>query len=78
MSLLSFHRALITVAIVFCVGYGVWEITRHFGSPGDGSFLVGSIFVGLGGGLAWYLSRLDRILGYPPADQGGSDQGASR
>jgi hypothetical protein len=78
MSLLTFHRGLITVAIVFCVGYGVWEITRHFGSPGDGSFLVGSLFVVLGGGLAWYLARLNRILGYPTAADRGSDQGVSR
>ncbi len=57
LSLLSFHRALILAAIIFCLGYGSWEIMR-------GSFLFGSLFVGFGLGFAVYLARLRQFLGY--------------
>jgi hypothetical protein len=58
MSLVSFHRGLIVAAIVFCLGYGVWELVREAGSP-----VVGAVFVVLGVGLGVYLSQLDRFLG---------------
>jgi hypothetical protein len=64
MSLLTFHRGLISVAVVFCVGYGLWELARFMGPGGDGHLLVGALFLFLGIGLAWYLARLNRILGY--------------
>ena len=68
MSLLSFHRWLIAAAIVFCLGYGGWELFR-LGQPGPGgSVAMGTIFIVLGLGLAYYLLRLNRFLGYEDAN----------
>ena len=66
MSLLNFHRGLITVSIVFCVGYGMWEAARFLRVGAGGHLLVGGLFLFLGIGLAWYLARLNQILGYSP------------
>jgi len=67
-SLLSFHRGLIAAAIVFCLGYGGWELFR-LGQPGPGgSVAMGTIFIVLGLGLAYYLLRLNRFLGYEDAN----------
>ncbi len=64
MSLLSFHRGLIAAAIVFCLGYGGWELFR-VGQPGPGgSMALGSVFILLGLALVYYLLRLNRFLGY--------------
>jgi hypothetical protein len=68
MSLLTFHRGLIAVAIAFCVGYGGWEMARHLSAEAQGSPVVGGIFLLLAGGLGWYLARLNRILGYEEED----------
>ena len=66
MSLIPFHRGLITVAIFFCLGYGIWELVA-FGSSGAlGSLMIGLLFIALGAGLVFYLRRLGRFLGYEP------------
>lgn len=67
MSLIRFHRFLIATAVVFCLGYGVWEI-RASVSSGAGGFglLLGSVFILLGLALAVYLKNLARFLGYDP------------
>jgi hypothetical protein len=63
MSLIPFHRGLISAAIVFCFGYAAWEIVGY--SRGGGVFpLIGLVFVVLGIGLVYYLARLNRFLGY--------------
>lgn len=64
MSLLAFHRGLIAVAILFCLGYGSWELLRLTRPPAEGSFILGTVFILLGMGLAYYLARLNRFLGY--------------
>jgi hypothetical protein len=64
MSLIPFHRGLITVAIFFCLGYGVWEVVTYARTGAAGSLVVGVVFVLLGIGLAFYLRRLGRFLGY--------------
>jgi len=63
-SLLSFHRALIAVAILFCLGYGSWELMRLTRPATEGSFILGTLFILLGLGLLYYLTRLNRFLGY--------------
>jgi hypothetical protein len=63
-SLLSFHRGLISVAILFCLGYGTWELLRLTRPGAEGSFILGSVFILLGLGLAFYLARLNHFLGY--------------
>ena len=60
MSLVTFHRFLIATAIVFCLGYGAWELN---GAAGAG-FVQGTVFIVLGVALAAYLRHLARFLGY--------------
>lgn len=64
MSLIPFHRGLITAAIVFCFGYGVWEILAYTRSESTGIPVIALVFIALGIGLIYYLSHLNRFLGY--------------
>lgn len=62
MSLVSFHRALIVTAIVFCFGYAVWELRAWIAGGGAGAAATAGIFALLGVGLIVYLARLTSIL----------------
>ena len=62
MSLVSFHRFLIVTAIVFCLGYGAWELNGAAGA--GGGFVQGTVFIVLGLSLGVYLRHLGRFLGY--------------
>jgi hypothetical protein len=64
MSLVSFHRFLIATAIVFCLGFGAWELDAAVDGAGGSAFVLGSVFVVLGLSLAVYLRHLGRFLGY--------------
>lgn len=64
MSLVPFHRGLIATAIVFCLGYGGWEIAAYLRDGTSSSLVVGTIFLLLGAGLGYYLARLKHFLGY--------------
>jgi cytochrome b561 len=65
MSLIGFHRVLIASAIVFCAGFGVWQLfafTRH----GRMSDLLLSFAFGIAAGaLILYLLFLRRVLRLP-------------
>lgn len=63
MSLITFHRGLIIVAIVFCLGFGAWELSGAFDVTEERSVVLGVTFVLLGIGLAIYLARLSHFLG---------------
>ncbi len=69
LSLIPFHRGLIATAIVFCFGYGGWELAGFARGPGGGLPEMGILFIALGLGLMYYLSRLGRFLGYEPGDR---------
>lgn len=60
MSIIGFHRGLISAAVLFCLGYGLWELV----GAGTGSSVVGATFLLLAAGLGYYLLRLNRFLGY--------------
>ena len=64
MSLIGFHRFLIGTAILFCFGFAAWELVLWWVQRGWGSLILGGTFVGLGAILSFYLSKLDRFLGY--------------
>ena len=64
MSLLAFHRFLIASAIVFCLGFAAWEFRAWMDSRETSVLILAITFVVLGAGLALYLSRLSRFLGY--------------
>ena len=64
MSLIGFHRFLIATAILFCFGYGVWELLALRDGGGGQALALGVVFVLLGIGLTVYLVHLGRFLGY--------------
>jgi hypothetical protein len=65
MSLIPFHRGLIATAILFCLGYAGWEFVAYIRSGSAASLAVALLFLMLGAGLLYYLSRLSRFLGLP-------------
>jgi hypothetical protein len=62
MSLISFHRLLIAVAIMFCGGYAIWEVLRFLSDGSIGSALLAAAFGAAAIALAYYLRHLGRIL----------------
>lgn len=77
MSLISFHRFLIASAIVFCFGFAAWELMTWWVGRAPGALVIGSVFVLLGSGLIFYLSRLRSFLGMD-SDQPGDRARPSR
>lgn len=73
MSLVAFHRFLISAGIVFCFGYAVWEVQGWLDSRDAGALIVAMGFALLGAGLVVYLRRLNRILGLEPPDTEGDE-----
>ena len=63
MHLIWFHRVLIGAAILFFVGFGVWELTRSAGGSNTVVLGVASLLVAIALGI--YLYRLKRILKLP-------------
>lgn len=68
MSLVAFHRFLIGAAILFCAGYGVYELLG-WQEGGTASVVLGVVFLLLAVLLAVYLWRLNRFLGYDEGKQ---------
>jgi hypothetical protein len=64
MSLISFHRLLISAGIGFCVVFAVWEGRQWLAMGGAGKLVLAVSFAILAVGLYVYLRRLNRILGY--------------
>lgn len=69
-SLINFHRLLITAGIVFCLGFGIWGMMVWDLGGGTGTLILGVVFLGLGLGLGYYLINLRRFLGYEEEDGG--------
>ena len=63
LSLISFHRILIAVAILFCAGYGVYELSAFARNGETGSLLISGFFFVVTAGLTYYLRHLKRFLG---------------
>lgn len=64
MSLIAFHRVLITTGILFSGGFSAWQI-QEFAEGGTVLQLVLGCAFGLAAlGLLWYLLHLDRFLGH--------------
>lgn len=62
MSLVSFHRALILTAIVFCLVFAGWE-WRAYRTGGEAdAILLSAVFALFGIGLSVYLARLAYFL----------------
>ena len=67
MSLIAFHRFLIATGIAFCFGFAIWELMTWWVGRTQGALVLGVVFLALGAGLAFYLSRLRRFLGLEDA-----------
>lgn len=63
MSLVGFHRVLITTAILFCLAFGAWQAEGFTEGGGWLSLLLAALFGASGIGLLVYLLYLDRFLG---------------
>jgi hypothetical protein len=70
MDLIPFHRLLIATAIVFCAGFGAWQLVAYARGGGVSDMLVGLLFAALAGGLGVYLAHLRRVLRLPPPTGG--------
>ena len=64
MSLVAFHRVIITAAILFCAGFGAYELVAFSRAGGNEALVLGGVFLILAAGLSYYLWRLNRFLGY--------------
>lgn len=65
MGVIGFHRFLISAAILFCLGYAVWEFVQYDRGAGTGALVIAAVFVALGAGLGYYLANLQRFLHRP-------------
>ncbi len=63
MSLISFHRILIVAAILFCAGYGVYELAAFTRGGENGSLAISGLFFVFTAGLTYYFWHLKRFLG---------------
>ncbi|MCE2421713.1 MAG: hypothetical protein J4G03_00105 [Gemmatimonadetes bacterium] len=61
MSVISFHRFLISVAILFCLVFAAWALVTAGGRAGLSALGIG--FLTGGALLAYYLANLERFLG---------------
>lgn len=64
MSLIAFHRVLITAGILFSGGFAAWQIEQFLAGGSGLQLLLGSAFGLAAVGLIWYLLNLDRFLGH--------------
>ena len=62
MGVVGFHRFLISAAILFCLGYGFYELLRYGDGGGTGALVIAIVFAGLAAGLGYYLANLERFL----------------
>lgn len=62
MGVIGFHRFLISAAILFCLGYAMYEISRYGEGAGSGALVTAVVFVVLAAGLGYYLANLRRFL----------------
>lgn len=62
MTLIGFHRLLITAAILFCGGFAAWEFARYADGAGGSTLALGVTFAVLTAGLVYYLVNLRRFL----------------
>lgn len=66
MSIVGFHRVLISTAILFCAFFGVWA-GGAYARTGRALELILAVAFGLAAaGLVYYLVHLNRFLGREP------------
>lgn len=63
MSIVAFHRLLISCAILFCLFFGLWSGAAWSRRGSALDLVLAGVFLLAGAGLVWYLIRLNRFLG---------------
>jgi hypothetical protein len=63
MNLVTFHRVLISAAILFFIGYGAWEVAAYMRGGGTSRMLFGLASFAAAALLVFYFKRLRRFLG---------------
>lgn len=76
MSLVPFHKGLITAGILFCAGFSAWTFLAYRRDGATVMLALAIVFWLLAIGLVLYLRNLRRFLGLP--DAGKSDGPADR
>ena len=61
--MITFHRFLITTAIIFCVVFAAWSATAYQRNGGAGTLALGVAFAAAAIALGYYLKNLKRFLG---------------
>jgi hypothetical protein len=74
MSLIGFHRVLIASAIVFCAGFGAWQLAAYTRGGGTADLLLGIAFGVAAAALTLYLLFLRRVLRLPARPGHGARQ----
>jgi hypothetical protein len=69
MSLIGFHRFLISAAILFCGVFAAFEFFAYADSGATGTAVLGGTFAVLTIGLVYYLVNLNRFLSRGQADR---------
>lgn len=64
MSLIGFHKVLIATGILFCGGFGGWQLLRFARGGGTATLAVGLLATLAAVGLGVYLALLGRFLGH--------------
>ena len=62
MSIIGFHKVLISTAIAFCLLFAGWQVGRYENGGGASALIIATVFLFLSIGLAIYLINLKRIL----------------
>jgi hypothetical protein len=62
MTLLTAHRILITTAVVFFFGFGLWEFRNYLASGDPWASFRGVLYLLVAFGFGWYLLTLKRWL----------------
>lgn len=75
MSLIAFHKFLISTAILFSLGFAIRQLSE-FGAAGDTWALIAAIVLGtVAAALGYYLAHLRDFLRLPPRGTGSETSG---
>lgn len=68
MSLIHFHRVLISAGILFCAGFAAWELRAYLDDRDLVTLLISIAFAAAALALGYYLRHLSRFLRLPERD----------
>ena len=75
MSLIAFHRFLISAAILFCLGFSVRQFSEFQAAGGSWPLILASVFGIAAVALGYYLVHLRDFLRLPSRGAGGASPG---